>query len=263
MLRWLAIIIMTAFFISSCEKDKNSSDPVNDMVLIGQGYDQGVLVSVYSEDTLTTGYNAIYTRLQDSASGEILDEGHIHLSPLMHMTEMTHAAPYGNPESEEAEEGLFEGYVVFQMPGNDMEYWELEVEFHDHHSGKEGSVMIEPKVKSSNRCKVVTGTDAKSYILSWKKPRVPEVGLNTLELMVHERVSMMSFPDVTDATLAIEPTMPSMGHGSPNNVDPVYVSGAVYRGKVNFTMTGDWQVDVSITRNAATVVETHFDVTVD
>ena len=36
--------------------------------------------------------------------------------------------------------------------------------------------------------------------------------------------------------------MPSMNHGSPNNVDPASTGAGIYKGEVNFTMTGYWQV---------------------
>lgn len=43
--------------------------------------------------------------------------------------------------------------------------------------------------------------------------------------------------------------MPSMGHGSPNNVNPVHIEKGHYRGKVNFTMTGEWQIKLKVFKN--------------
>jgi hypothetical protein len=64
-------------------------------------------------------------------------------------------------------------------------------------------------------------------------------------------------------SIAITPEMPSMGHGSPNNVDPVYTADGRYEGKVNFTMTGYWKVNMVI-RDAEDVIikdNAFFDIT--
>jgi hypothetical protein len=58
--------------------------------------------------------------------------------------------------------------------------------------------------------------------------------------------SMMSFPPSTDLTVEITPEMPSMGHGSPNNVNPVHTQNGHYVGTANFTMTGDWRIHLTI-----------------
>ena len=42
--------------------------------------------------------------------------------------------------------------------------------------------------------------------------------------------------------------MPSMGHGSDGNVSPVHTENGVYAGKVNFNMTGDWQITLKLKR---------------
>lgn len=53
-----------------------------------------------------------------------------------------------------------------------------------------------------------------------------------------------------------------MGHGSPNNVNPTNSGKGHYKGKVNFTMAGDWRINLDIYKNGA-VVDTslYFDVT--
>jgi hypothetical protein len=57
---------------------------------------------------------------------------------------------------------------------------------------------------------------------------------------------MMNFPADTAMKVAFEPTMPSMGHGSPNNVQPSHVGKGHFSGKANFTMTGDWNLAMRI-----------------
>ncbi|MNR44863.1 hypothetical protein D3C85_1636520 [compost metagenome] len=56
------------------------------------------------------------------------------------------------------------------------------------------------------------------------------------------------------------PEMPSMGHGSPNNVEPVITKNGIYKGKVNFTMTGDWKINFVLAKGGQSNV-TFFDLT--
>ena len=63
---------------------------------------------------------------------------------------------------------------------------------------------------------------------------------------------MMDYPAVDGMNIMFEPTMPSMGHGSPNNVNPVFTTKGHYKGKVNFTMTGDWRLDFTISGDGST-----------
>jgi hypothetical protein len=74
------------------------------------------------------------------------------------------------------------------------------------------------------------------------KPFDAKVGMNDIEVFVHTEESMMSYPAVENITLVMTPDMPSMGHGSPNNENPVHKGNGMYQGKVNFTMGGEWRV---------------------
>ena len=47
---------------------------------------------------------------------------------------------------------------------------------------------------------------------------------------------MMSWPADSSLSVTITPEMPSMGHGSPNNINPVHVGKGHYKGKVNLIL---------------------------
>lgn len=69
---------------------------------------------------------------------------------------------------------------------------------------------------------------------------------------------MMEFPADSSLTVTLTPEMPSMDHGSPNNVDPVHVGKGHYKGKVNFTMTGLWQLNLDFMQGDAIADTTSF-----
>ena len=78
---------------------------------------------------------------------------------------------------------------------------------------------------------------------------------NDLEILVNVKQDMLTFPPDAGLTIEVTPEMPSMGHGSPNNVNPVSSSNGHYKGKVNFTMMGLWRLHLKLLRNNTVIVE--------
>ena len=74
---------------------------------------------------------------------------------------------------------------------------------------------------------------------------------------------MMSWPYEPYLNVEIDPQMPSMNHGSPNNVNPVHIENGHYLGVVNFTMTGWWQVNLLIKDGEGNILadDVFFDIT--
>jgi hypothetical protein len=91
------------------------------------------------------------------------------------------------------------------------------------------------------------------------KPVRPAVGAQPFEIFAMEKASMMDWPPVDDLILEIEPWMPSMGHGSPNNENPDAQGEGHYLGQVNFTMAGPWTVTVVAKRGEEVLGEIVFD----
>jgi len=109
----------------------------------------------------------------------------------------------------------------------------------------------------------VSPEDSKGYFVSLVEPMNPEVGANHFEVVIHKRESMMSWPTVENFMVEIEPVMPSMGHGSPGNINPVHTEMGHYVGEVNFTMTGYWMVNMTIKDENSTILDDSnaFDIT--
>jgi hypothetical protein len=74
------------------------------------------------------------------------------------------------------------------------------------------------------------------------------VGKNEYTVSVHRPVDMMKmeWAPVTDLTILGTPEMPSMGHGSSGNVNPVPTADGLYTGTANFSMAGDWVLHVDL-----------------
>lgn len=179
---------------------------------------------------------------------------------MMQMMEMAHSAPNETYEHEMGGEMYQHFATVFVMPSGEMGAWNLKVSIHDMDTDFSSEVQIPVTVHSPEQAKMnaISVDENSSLFISLVSPELPSVGVNDFEITIHERESMMVWPAMTNYTIEIEPEMPAMGHGSPNNVNPVHESMGHYIGEVNFTMTGEWLVHVTIKDGTDVVADTHF-----
>ena len=82
--------------------------------------------------------------------------------------------------------------------------------------------------------------------------KVKDVAMSGVDRL---KKSMADWPALDGLTLDIAPSMPTMGHGSPGNENPVASGDGHYTGLVNFTMAGPWQVIVTVSREGGTLGE--------
>jgi hypothetical protein len=254
-----------AIIIFACDKgnDPLKVDPIAGLAKLKEGYVIGAAakVEIWGRKNFFTGYNQLTVVLYDSLNLQTkLTDAHITFLPLMTMgmgaMTMQHASPVENPD-ETAVDDVFPGAIAFVMPSGMGDTWKLGVGVHNHKIDKEGEAEFDITVDnpSVSVLSVFTSQSADStkLVLSLVKPTNPVVGMNDIEFTIHRKATVMDWPADDSYTMEITPTMPSMGHGSPNNVNPVNTTLGHYKGKVNFTMTGEWRVDVLVKKGGVTV----------
>lgn len=258
----------------SCKKNTTSPEEVtpivnqtNDLTKIGETYIMGAKAKaiIYSTKPFETGYNIVYVALYDSVDGSILSNGHFDVMPLMSSGSMQHGCPVENTEDTVTTNGYFKAAVIFSMAGNSTE-WSLNLHFHNHKNNLEGIGTIGVNVIAGSPVKflsTVIPLDSNAAVfISLITPAAPQVGINDFEIVLHKRTSMMDFPSINNYSIEIDPIMLSMGHSSPNNVNPVLTSNGHYAGKVNFTMTGLWRINLKLYKNGALISsDQYFDTT--
>lgn len=255
--------VITLLFIG-CAKDNLEPNKATDHALkIAEGYaiGAGVQVQLYAAAPLTTGYNFVSIALTDSVSGQSIEEAPITIMPMMDMGTMKHSAPVENPASK-ATNKRFNGALVFTMPSGTMGSWTVEVMVTVN--GRQGKATLPATITEPRQSKLksfVSKVDNKKYWVALVQPTAPKVGVNDLELAIYEAKGMMAFPADSSLAVAVTPEMPTMGHGSPNNIDPVHTGKGHYKGKVNFTMTGLWYLNLNFKKGDAVADNaTFFDV---
>ncbi len=255
--------------LSSCKKDGSTEieDPKKSLIKINEAFAIGsaAKVELWSKTELNTGYQKLFIALSDSASGKALSRSSVQILPMMDMdmngTKISHSAPLENPESMDADNTLFPCAAVFTMPSTgESGKWKMIVMVKKEGQTKYGKaeMAIQVKLSQPERVKTITAADGSKITIAYISPSSPKVGVNDFEIAIFKKQDMMTFPAEDTYSITMTPEMPSMGHGSPNNVNPVLSRNGHYKGKVNFTMTGDWRINLVLNKDGKTT-STFFD----
>jgi hypothetical protein len=252
-------MLFGAIALTSCKKEEvlptttTPTPTTTNVKLASATTTSGVQVDLYAKTaTLNDGYNPLYVKVMASG-GAVNASAVVSYNPMMDMGTMMHTTPTEQPVFNSATQ-MYEGVVSFVMPSSAGGAWTLNVTV-------DGELVSFPLTILSSPTKVIgiyTGTDAKNYVVSLVPLATWEVGMNDVEIMIHERASMMSFPAVSNFDIVMTPEMVSMGHGSPNNVSPTATANGHYKGKVNYTMTGDWRLHFKLNMGGVLIQDDAF-----
>jgi hypothetical protein len=255
--------IIASFF--SCSDQDIEAVPTAGLTKLSEGYALGAAAKVefWAHEELFAGYNQIYFALYDSLTGQPITESHIHINPIMQMQTMSHSCPVEEPESE-AVKTLFPAAILFTMPSGDMGSWKLEAKVHNHVNGLFGTISFDVNVKSATPSRVISfqASSGERFYMSYFFPEKQKVGINEFEVIAFTSVEG-EFVPAENLIMKLTPEMPSMDHGSPNNEDPVHVAKGHYKGKANFTMTGEWRLHLELATQSTVLDEKYFDIVVE
>lgn len=253
-MKLINIIILLVIVTVGCNNNEPITvNPFKDMLKIYSGATSinAYKVDVYLAESPFVGYNNIYVDVFDSVTQARPADWDLSFSPIMTMmmngNEMKHSCPLEQPQFV-AELKAYAGASVFVMPTTPMGNWRFEINYVN--TMGEGNISFPIAVTEKENPAMISfvseADETTKYFVALIEPQKPDVGTNDFEIGIYTKESMMRFPAVDDHTVHINPEMPSMGHGSPNNVDPVDEGNGHYKGSVNFTMTGLWRINMSI-----------------
>ena len=247
-------LLAMAMLFFSCTKEEVKPDtkPIEKMKLGEAVTSKNEKLILWSDAALTTGFHKVYISVTD-ANNKNVSNATVDFQPLMDMGTMKHSSPVEQPVYKTVS-GLYEGAVVFTMPSG-MNTWVVNVTV----NGEMKPINVNIPDAKTKIVGSYAGTDGTKYILALVPPKKWDVGMNDLVILINQN-QMMSFPAVNDFKIIFTPEMPSMGHGSPNNINPVTMGNGRYKGKVNYTMTGDWKLHFKISRNDIVIID---DATID
>ena len=239
----ITVTLLFALYVWGCGSDTNPITPVEqngDYSKIFTAESGATKFEVWSatSSSLTYGYNEIGFKVFLNNAEQ--NQGFVKFHPVMYhgLGGPNHSTPVSNTFSYDAGKSLFAGYIIFMMYDT-AAFWTGDFNYYNQ-------VYVDSSVFS------ITNS-SKTLIYSWDNtslqqtmfltmisPSFPRVGLNQVEMLLHKTADMNTYEEISDAEMYIRPWMETMGHGSGNNVDPVYTTGGKYIGTANFNMAGEW-----------------------
>jgi hypothetical protein len=212
-------------------------------------------VTLYNETGyLQLGYTKVYFAVTDE-DGQFIDNAVLSAFPEMDMGMHKHSTPRSEITKVEGK-ALYEAYYSFLMysgQGDGTWYYDLKYTVGDVTDSISDAVIDVSNVfrpDGTTQRKVLQGVQALdgsgTYIVTLVEPLKPKIGANEITAYIHARQDANTFPAVANLKLLLDPRMPSMeNHSSPNNVDLIWdATNKIYRGTVNFSMTGYWKLNL-------------------
>lgn len=242
--RWTKSFVWVALALSvvACS-DEETTTPETEQISLGLATADTVTVELLADASLHVGLNRVYFRVKKVSDGALVTSATIDQTPMMTMSAMSmeHSAPHEQPAAV-AVDGLFPAYVVFQMASSEGNTWRIDTVV-DVGAGAE-DVSFDVSVANSTSRKDLPMGEMGTAIVTLDFDEALKVGQNTFTLTVNQKADMhgMTWEPLTDLAVTVVPDMPSMGHGSSNNVNPVHVEAGRYEGSINLTMPGSWRV---------------------
>lgn len=258
----ISMMLIAVTFVA-CKKEKITPVPTTPTENPLEGYTK---IKTLSNSTHTidlykkgsafeTGYNTIVFQIK-TLSGEVVSNAQPTWSPVMHMSSMNHGCPKSsitNPTSS----SIYEGYIVFTMASSATDNWTIDIDYTINGTSYTANGTLQVNESSKRRVFSFTGSDLENYIVAMAEPSSPKTGINDLKATIHRMDNMMTFTQVDNFTVKIDPRMPSMGnHGSPNNVNLTQnASDNYYYGKLSLTMSGYWKINLQVLNETGTVLK--------
>ncbi len=267
---YLALFALAGIWVllslASCKKEHQVEYPIpSNLQLISSGYAQGasIRVEIYASNNLFVGYNRLYIALYDSVSNNRITQSQISLSASMKAGNgILQAGPVENPAGQNADNGLFNAAAVFVSPSTGAGVWMLAVQISNTAGNATGIFSSTVNIIQPSPAKAYTVSmqgDSTSMFVALVQPSNPQPGANSFEMAIYHQVNAACFAPDSSYMISLYATMPFMtGMNAPDNVNPVYTANGHYQGKVDFIMTGTWQIYITLTHNSEVADSSHY-----
>lgn len=267
-LKYSLVILLSIFLFTACSSDDDGGsddrNEIENLLLVKTITADDVKVQLFTESgTLRVGYNKLYLRVLDSSDTPIEDAALTWMPMMtMDMGGMTHehSTPFSEITKVAGKQTLYEGYIVFIMASDEPHsYWDLHLDFtaNSRHFETSDRLMVSDTESEFNKpFASVMGNDEVSYFLALVEPSEPVIGTNDIVVALFKMGEHHDFPIVNNYTIQVDPRMPGMGnHSAPGNVAMTQASDGFYHGKVGFSMTGYWKINLILENQAGDTVK--------
>jgi hypothetical protein len=267
-LKYGMLFLLTAIIMVSCSKDDdiipNNPNEIENLQLVKTFTKDGYKVELFNKTgNLQVGYNQIFLRLTDKNDKYVQDASFDWMPMMtMNMGGMTHehSCPFSEIKKVSGKQTLYEGYIVFIMASDEPDnFWDLQINFTVNGQSLQTNDTVNVISTESQYNKVYTsamGSDGVNYMLALIEPSEPIIGTNDIVVGLFKMGENHDFPIVNGYTIKVDPRMPGMGnHSAPGNVNMTQGGDGFYHGKVGFSMSGYWKINLILENGSGTVVK--------
>lgn len=227
--------------------------------------------------TFYKGYNELHLKVSNTQTNQSVSASEVTVLPILNTSS---SCPHEYNVSYDATNKYFAGYAVFTSETAVSNSWKLYISFKADNQKYEinKDISVEKQSNKNLNMTTFTGKDNEQYVIALISPQKPKVAENPLVAGIYKYnkptipagtfpdPSQFSYSEVSGYTLKLDPRMPepSMGnHSSPNNQDLTQQNDGLYHGVVNYTMTGNWTLNLILMNQnglilKGTVVPTDF-----
>jgi hypothetical protein len=258
------LLVFLPFLLASCSKENAVSPeppPANNYSKVLTVDTANYKIEMYNDNSsiLYVGYNEIgFKVFVDNTEKKT---GFLKYTPTMvHNVGHGHSTPVQSEFTYDDSKGMFTGYVCYSMLSDSTtSFWFADYNYNNEFSivKKQFNVVLGVGNQMSIWLDTIPNPDI-LYYLTLISPKDPRVGLNDFKVILHQTTDNTVYNEVNEAQMFIRPWMPSHGHGSSSNINPVFTSHGKYEGKANLTMSGQWYVYDSIVVNNHTASSPSF-----
>ena len=241
--------------LSSCgsENPVNTTEVTNNYLRVLTVDSANLRIEMYNDNSnvLYVGYNDIGFKVFVNNAEK--KDGVLKYTPFMfHTSGPGHSTPVQSEFYYDNSKGMFTGYVCYSMLSDSTSFWFADYNYNNTYTLKKRQFDV--VLGTGNQMRIWYDAGANLlYYLTLISPKDPVVGLNDFKVILHQSPDQENYYEVNNAQMFVKPWMISHGHGSSNNVNPVFSNHGKYEGKVNFTMPGQWFVYDSIVVNNQTI----------
>ncbi|PAM95760.1 hypothetical protein B4N84_06610 [Flavobacterium sp. IR1] len=230
--------------------------------------------------TFYKGYNELHLKVINTQNNQEVTTSEVTFLPVLTSVENTSSCPHEYTLPYDTANKYYSGYSVFTSESVATANWKLYVSFTADNQKYDiaKDITVEKQSNKNLNMTSFTGTDGEQYFIALVSPQRPTVSENPLVAGIYKYnkpvtvggifpdASQFSYSKVNGYILKLDPRMPepSMGnHSSPNNKDLIQQNDGLYHGVVNYTMTGNWTLNlIMMNQNGlivkGTVVSTDF-----
>lgn len=251
-LKYIIPILFILLSVTACSTDDDSEPIINEvegLIKIKNLSNSTHTIELFNKTgQFKTGYNAVSIRIKDKVTNNYVENATLSWMPVMQMEMMQHSCPKSSIEKALGKDTVYDGYVIYQMTNLDGTGWTLTINYSINNVDYSVSDSITVLQNANQNVTSFMGSDDIRYIIALIEPQSPKIAINKLKVGLFKMDNMMSFPEVGNYKILLDPRMPGMGnHTSPNNTDLLYNNtDKMYHADLSLTMTGYWVLNLKL-----------------